>query len=78
MLDGRSNKKTPRQKQGQRRNSLSSERGWGLCTVRQKLRFKTRIRLRLLHIMLGLSTVATPSFVLAGLPTKAVVAVAIL
>ena len=28
--------------------------------------------------MLGLSTVATPSFVLAGLPTKAVVAVAIL
>ena len=28
--------------------------------------------------MLGLSTVATPSFVLAGLPTRAVVTVAIL
>jgi hypothetical protein len=39
--------------------------------------FRTRTLLRLLNALLGLSPVVTAIFVLAGLPTMAVVAVAI-
>jgi hypothetical protein len=39
--------------------------------------FRTRTLLRLLNALLGLSSVATVIFVLVGLPTKAVVAMAV-
>ncbi len=47
------------------------------CTLREKPMFKTRTLPKMLNVLLGLSTTATAVFILAGVPTRAVVETAL-